>query len=77
MCQKNLRKIVDVHQICLYNLPKFQFVTLFIADLSFLFLIAHFEFVAEIFGGSTNISCQHTHFLVDFFETFKIVFFET
>ena len=43
-----------------------------LADLFFLFLNVHFEFLAEIFGGSINISCQHTYFLVDFFKTFKI-----
>ena len=40
--------------------------------MSFLFLNAHFEFVAEIFRGSINISCQLTQILVDFFENFKI-----
>ena len=49
---------------------------LFIADLSFLFLLSHFEFETEIFGGCTNICGEHPQFFLEFFDTFKNNFFD-
>ena len=46
-----------------------------LADLSFLFLIAHFEFETEILVDCTNISGGHPQFFLEFFDTFKNVFF--
>ena len=49
---------------------------LFMADFSFLFLNVHFEFEVEIFEGYRNITCEHTYFFVEFFDTFKFDFLE-
>ena len=48
---------------------------LFIADLSFLFLTAHFEFETEILIHCTNIPYEHPQIFSEFFDTFKIDFF--
>ena len=47
--------------------------TLFIEDLSFLFL--SIQFAAEIFGGCTNIPCEHPQFFVEFLKIVKLEFF--
>ena len=47
----------------------------FIADLSFLFLTAHFEFETEILIHCTIIPCEHPQIFSEFFDTFKIDFF--
>ena len=44
-------------------------------NLSFLFLNAHFKFETEILVDCTNISGEPPQFFLEFFDTFKNVFF--
>ena len=59
------------------HLEDIQCYCLFTVDLSFLFLNIHFEFAAEIFGGCTNIPCEHTQFCVQFLEIVNFEFFDS
>ena len=66
----NLLWIVSFFCFCLLVAP----MTLFIEALSFLFL--SIQFAAEIFGGCTNIPCEHTQFCVQFLEIVNFEFFD-
>ena len=57
--------IVSFSGFCLFV----TLVTLFIPDLSFLFLDAHFEFGSEILGGCSDTCYEHPQIFVEFFET--------
>ena len=48
--------------------------TIFITDLSFLFLTDHFEFETEILVHCTIIPCEHPQIFSEFFDTFKFDF---
>ena len=54
---------------------KSKTMTLFMTNFSFCFSMFISNLKFAIFGGYRNITCEHTYFFVEFFDTFKFEFF--